>query len=326
MKKSIIFILSLTLIHIHCDFKSYDGSKLISLSYSPNEEYDGAIPVSKENFDQDMLSYYSWFASYGYCEEHDIPSYCCENNVDFFTKKWNIISGSSTGDYLNENFVLWRSDEYKKYIVSFPGTRNKIVELLGEIFEIGLVDYNDEENGIKVAKYFKDAAFKIKDLLFQKKYLDDINEHPGYQFISVGHSLGGAVATIILYEGVSKGYIDPNKNEPVLITFGQPRTGNEEFVIDFNKKIKNIFRVVRDGDLVVDLPPQTLIGNKYCHLGGLILVNKDANSMISCPKEIGEDYPDKKCQKSFSINLKYHTNYFNPEIHLSRRCDFVNLG
>ena len=324
MNKFLIFILSLVT-QIICDYKIYDGSNLISLSYSPNEDYDAEIPISMEYFDQEMVSYYSWFASYGYCDDADIPYFCCKNNVDFFTKKWSIVSQSSNDNNLKTNYVLWRNDEYKKYIISFPGTRNKIVEILGEIFGIGLVGYNDEEDEIKVAKFFKDAAYDLKDIVYSKKNLEDIHDHPGYQFIAVGHSLGGSIASIILYEGVSEGFIDPSKNEPVLITFGQPRTGNLEFVNDFNKKIKTVLRVVRDGDLVVDLPPKTLIDNKYSHLGGLILVNKEANSITYCPKDIGEDYSDKKCKKSFSISLKYHTNYFHPDTHLSKRCVFTDF-
>ena len=43
-------------------------------------------------------------------------------------------------------------------------------------------------------------------------------------------------------------------------------------------------------------------------------------SMTYCPKDIGEDYPDKECQKSLSILFKYHTFYFNPDTKVSERC------
>ena len=85
------------------------------------------------------------------------------------------------------------------------------------------------------------------------------------------------------------------------------------------QKLKNVLRVVRDGDIVTSIP-YSLINNPYRHLGGLVLVNKDMTSMNYCPKDIGEDYPDKQCKKSTSIDFKYHTNYFNPDIHFSSRC------
>ena len=97
-----------------------------------------------------MLSYYSWFASYGYCQDVDIPLLCCKKYLDFFTQKWTIVSESSTTEYYNYNYIFWRSDEYKKYIIAFPGTRNNIIELLNEAVNIKLVDYNEVDNGIKV--------------------------------------------------------------------------------------------------------------------------------------------------------------------------------
>jgi hypothetical protein len=301
-----------------CEYTIYDGSKLQSLSYSPDQNYNASIPVSMENFDQEMISYYSWFASYGYCEDMDVPLFCCKNYFDFFTKKWEIVSESSTEKYFVYNYILWRSDEYKKYIIAFPGT-NEILELLSEATQIKLVDYAGDSN-IKLVNYFKQIALELREIIFTPETIRDFEDHPGYQIIATGHSLGAAVGTIVLYDGVTKGYIDTKILEPVLITFGQPRTGNEGFVVDLNKKIKTILRVVRDGDIVASLP-YSLINNPYRHLGGLILVNKEMNSMTFCPKDIGEDYPDKICERSKSININYHTYYFNPDTKFSMRCD-----
>ena len=300
-----------------CAYTIYDGSRLQSLSYTPNSNYDASKLVSMANFNQEMISYYSWFASYGYCEDIDVPLFCCKDYYDFFTKKWTIVSETSTDKFYTYNYILWRSDEYKKYIIAFPGT-NEILELLNEATSIKLVEYSSGSN-IKIVKYFKELALELRELIFTKENLDDIAAHPGYQFIAIGHSLGGAVATVVLYDGVSKGYINSNTNEPILITFGQPRTGNENFVVDLNKKIKTVMRVVRDGDIVASLP-YSLINNPYRHLGGLILVNREMTSMTYCPKDIGEDYPDAICERTKSINVNFHTFYFNPDTKFSMRC------
>ena len=39
--------------------------------------------------------------------------------------------------------------------------------------------------------------------------------------------------------------------------------------------------------------PYSLFNNPYRHIEGLILLNKEMDTMIYCPKDIGEDYPDK---------------------------------
>ena len=304
---------------IFSEYTIYDGSKLVPMSYSPNEDYDASEIVTPSAVSQEMLSYYSWFASYGYCEDVDVPLFCCKDFINFFTEKWTIVSESSITDFFDFNFVLWRNDEYKKYIFAFPGTRNDIIELLNEAVNIKLVDYNDEDNGIKLVNYFYKVTKEIREILFTPETFKDFEAHPGYQFIFTGHSLGASVAADILYDAINRNYFSPSDTNPALIAFGMPRTGNEEWVIDFNSKVKNVLRVVRDGDIVASLP-YLPINNPYTHLGGLILVNKELTSMYYCPKDIGEDYPDKECVRSKSLNIKYHSYYFNPDTKFSQRC------
>ena len=318
-KASILLLFSLILCDFaYCNYTTLDGSQLIPLAQSPNVQYDATEIVTQENINQDMLSYYSWFASYGYCKDLEIPLSCCKDYSDFFTDKWTIITKSSTEKYFEYNFVVWRNDEYRKYIFAFPGTRNKILELLSEAVNTKLVNYDDVDNGIKVVNYFYKVALEIRSLIFTRETLNDFYAHPGYQFIFVGHSLGGSVAAIQLYDALNKKLISQDTN-PALITYGMPKTGNEKWVTDFNSKIKNILRVVRDGDIVTSLPFLP-INNPYRHLGGLILVNKEMNSMNYCPKDIGEDYPDEECVRSVSIDIQYHTKYFNPDVLYSNRC------
>ena len=52
-------ILLFLFLHIYCDYITFDGSLLKSLSYYPNEDYDATELVSIDNFSQEMISYYS---------------------------------------------------------------------------------------------------------------------------------------------------------------------------------------------------------------------------------------------------------------------------
>ena len=52
---------------------------------------------------------------------------------------------------------------------------------------------------------------------------EQLAQHPDYQLLIVGHSMGGALATLL---GLS--YQNYGKS-PLVITFGQPRVGNPAF-------------------------------------------------------------------------------------------------
>ena len=76
------------------------------------------------------------------------------------------------------------------------------------------------------------------------KSIPEIN-NKDYQIIFVGHSLGGAMATLSSFYCFDQNII---KAEPVLLTFGQPRVGNELFAKYFTKKVKQIYRFARSKD------------------------------------------------------------------------------
>jgi len=52
---------------------------------------------------------------------------------------------------------------------------------------------------------------------------EQLVQHPDYQLLITGHSMGGALATLlgISYQNLGK--------SPLVITFGQPRVGNSAF-------------------------------------------------------------------------------------------------
>ena len=157
----------------------------------------------------------------------------------------------------------WQNDDPEKALAEYNEIWKLAPNYVQSKFLVGLVY-------AKLVNYFKQVAFELKEIFFTKDVLDDIEAHPDYQFIATGHSLGGAVATIFLYEAINKGYLDPNRNEPVLITYGQPRTGNENFVLDYTKD--SPFPLVRSSEELFekmknlksyDYAPQIDFKNKY---------------------------------------------------------------
>ena len=108
--------------------------------------------------------------------------------------------------------------------------------------------------GIKgeVHKGFYTQAKKIIDApSFDSGFLTILE---GKELYVTGHSLGGAVATILTAYFFEKGF------KPLLYTFGSPRVGNTAFTQYYNDKFTH-FRHVNDFDIIPVLPGRVLDGN-----------------------------------------------------------------
>jgi len=243
--------------------------------------YDASQKITQ--FNVDMLNYYYWFGCLAYCDNSRITKKrCCPEilndweivfneeylmDLEAFLMLINFIQAGNPSvknliKHLGRsiyyyNFVVLRSIKYKKIIFAFPGTTN-ILQLLIEIFCSNLVKIPNVNNqDFQVSKMFYDTFDCIqKDFI---KYLSLCeNNDKDYQTIFIGHSLGGALATIASFY-----YVNQNKYklEPILITFGQPRVGNELFAKYLTNNIKQIYRVARANDPVTLIPL-----NKLYHL------------------------------------------------------------
>lgn len=108
----------------------------------------------------------------------------------------------------------------------------------------------------------------------------EFSKNPNVNIIITGHSLGGAMA--MLYCQLLK-EANPQILVTNLITFGQPRCGNIEFIKSFDTLSIPYFRFVNDGDYVTDVPPPYSTSN-WSHTGsGFILKSSDMTSY-------GDDY------------------------------------
>jgi triacylglycerol lipase len=75
-----------------------------------------------------------------------------------------------------------------------------------------------------------------------------------------GHSLGGALAALAVARWLAAG-----RAVQGMYTFGQPRSGDDEFARNFNFAFRpHAFRFVNNNDLVTRVPPRSL---GYSHLG-----------------------------------------------------------
>ncbi len=319
MKRILLLFLCFIIINNQKDFPC---PNLKNDSLFPNLTFNAKEQIS--NFSVDMISYYSWFGSYGYCQDYLVSAgVCCPNLLN---NQWEIIDHQEIKDehiidrYFEFNYILFRSDINKKYILTFPGTRDK-TQLIFEITESNLVSYYNNEE-IKIHSYFLEMYKKIEKNIFNSTTLKDISLHSDYQFIFIGHSLGGAMASIAAFNSVHENYINKKNNNPVLITFGQPRTGNYYFSKKVMEYVPNIFRVVRNGDIVSMIPARIFESklNGYSHFGGLYVLNEEMTNFRQCKYEQFEDFDDFECVVNVTIHVLNHIYYFNPDLKYGKRC------
>ena len=109
------------------------------------------------------------------------------------------------------------------------------------------------------------------------KDVDFINDN--CQILLTGHSLGGAIATLVgtylLDIGIKKECID-------VYTFGSPPVGSKIYAEKYNSKI-NLFRVINKNDVV----PKINKISSLEHLGKEIILASNDNEIHSC-----DDYID----------------------------------
>ena len=313
------FIIAIFLLAFSFQYNTFDASNLKSTSDNPNNNYDASQYIT--NFNVEMIKYYSWFASYGYCKDEEISSGSCCKSKNLLNNNWKIVSHNNVKNpfSFSYNWVLLKSDKFKKYIIAVPGTREKL-QLVLEAVRSDLDSYNDDEN-IRISHYFLSLYNNFKEDLFSASNINEIKSHSDYQVIVTGHSLGGAVASIIAF-AIKKEKIFTNNL--VLITYGQPRTGNYYFADYVTKNVNKIFRIVRKGDMVVTIPLYTpILGGKkksYYHIGGMIVLNKEMNEFTQCEYNKFEEHTG-ICKYQGDLDFEtYHNKYFSPNVNFPKRC------
>ena len=276
-----IYIGTITL-RDHQIYEVIEAENLVQISQKIDKSYDASQKIEK--FSVDMISYYYWFSSFGYCNDYLIKEKkCCEDQL---LTDWEIIFHKEYSFYIQDflnllnikndfnqikqkifkasnidgkkynfkiyfyNVAILKSSKFKKYIFTFPGFK-AFYQVLPTFILNHLVDFEKDKN-IKVNKYFYLIFEIIKNDIFSEVILNDIKQNKDYQIIFTGHSLGGAIATLASY--YFKKY-NLGENEPILITFGQPRVGNENFAINYMEIISSVYRIERENDIVSMFPP-----------------------------------------------------------------------
>ena len=252
----------------------YDAKNHKKLTQTLNKNYNPASVIKE--FDLDMITYYCWFGCYSHCTiEQILKKECCKN----YFKEWKIFDykayNSTYFQYLKDcikvnyniderlkkeflkmnietkSYIVFKNDKYKKYVLLFGVYGDPIAYTISLLISPKTI-FEISDKDVLVNDFIRDIFKSIEDDVFSEKLIDDMNKNKDYQIIFTGHSFGGAVATLSIYSFV-KNYIEDRN--PILITFGQPRVGNEEFANKFNKLVRNVYRIAKTDDFLTMIPP-----------------------------------------------------------------------
>ncbi|KAF7726539.1 hypothetical protein EC973_008670 [Apophysomyces ossiformis] len=202
---------------------------------------------------------------------------------------------------LDTNGYIARSEKKKQIYVVFRGT----VSTVNWLADFTFIPINyPPVKGAKVHagfyKSYQEVSKKVITLVQQQ-----LDEHPDYEVIVAGHSLGGALAVLGVLDLYQRESRLNNKNLR-LFTYGGPRVGNPDFAYYAVGTGIQWWRSVHNRDVVPHMPPQAA---GYLHPGLEFWINDSKNVVQICESELETD----SCSNSIVpfTNWNDHLKYYN---------------
>ncbi|GIL50707.1 hypothetical protein Vafri_6821 [Volvox africanus] len=165
----------------------------------------------------------------------------------------------------------------RKLVVSFRGTE-KFADILTDV-AMAPCKFNPILEDDKYAQIFVHGGFMNalksvhQELGALVRAITSEQDQP-WQVEVTGHSLGGALATLAAYElAVFRNQAGKVKSVK-LYTYGCPRVGNNSFAKDFDKVLRDAWRITNRLDLVPSVPPSGVLF-KFTHAGNPVRLRDD---------------------------------------------------
>jgi len=217
-------------------------SVAISKSTSKNKYFSTPLIKTAKSF----LS----FANVPYCNKDVINTLACplcSSILDNSFKVREIII--TTYEKREFKAVVLQSDNHKEIVVTFGGPKLKEdPKFYSAVYTLGYENTNKKE---KVEKIFTDVYKGEMQTNLQKTlrliFAEKKRKAKNYNIVFVGHSFGGALATLAAYD-LHEAKITGKKNKMKVYTYGPLKIGNIEFIKYMNTKMR-LIRIIKNTDL-----------------------------------------------------------------------------
>ncbi|KAG2727738.1 hypothetical protein I3760_01G171800 [Carya illinoinensis] len=170
--------------------------------------------------------------------------------------------------------AIWRDFARRRLVIAFRGTEQARWKDLRTDLMLVPAGLNPERIGgdfkqeVQVHSGFLSAYDSVRTRIISLiksaiGHIDDLSEPLLKWHVYVtGHSLGGALATLLALELSSSQLAKCGAISVTMYNFGSPRVGNKKFAEVYNRKVKDSWRVVNHRDIIPTVP--RLMG--YCHV------------------------------------------------------------
>ncbi|KAK4425366.1 Lipase [Sesamum alatum] len=232
--------------------------------------------------------------------------------------------------------AIWRDPERKRLVIAFRGTEQSRWKDLRTDLMLVPAGLNPERIGgdfkqeVQVHSGFLSAYDSVRTRLISliKQAIghrgDSLDLLPKWHIYVTGHSLGGALATLLALELSSSQLAKHGAISVTMYNFGSPRVGNRRFAEVYNEKVKDSWRVVNHRDIIPTVP--RLMG--YCHVAQPVYLAagdlRNASDNVDVLEEgyqgdvIGEATPDVLVSEFMKGEKELVENILNTEINIFR--------
>lgn len=214
-------------------------STVTAKSHSKNKYFITPLIKSAKSF----LS----FANLPYCNQEIINTLACPLCSDLLDKSYKVDDIQVTVfEKRVFKVVILKSHSHREIVVAFGGPKlGKDAEFYSAVFSLGYEQIHNVHVEQVFAKVYNGnmqakLTTRLQSILKQKA-------HKNYKIIFVGHSFGGALATLAAFDLLESKAILPS-NQPKVYTYGQLKIGHLDFVTAVNKKIE-VIRIIKNTDL-----------------------------------------------------------------------------